>query len=1380
MKVEYLKMIGHGTNGSDGIEEGIHLRWAFHDKLGFPACFKLYRRKSDIGNRYEFQLQDLPNQTLNLPYTQEIEHNTDLKIRLVSAEINGNEVEALTVEEVTPAGGLPINMIPINGELRISFSKPVARIELGFLVSRKSRFQIIAQTKDGDYYPHTVFGGTGGFKNISFDAPGTMGIVLRGREINLAALAGWICTVKGEWKRINELCGCGLPVNQEGTPYVNDVYPPIIGRDLATALCRLGYLNVADSPITAAEFLELKAMLLSMVDEGSLVPVGWTLFPNNEEAATDETMECSKYDFLLAQSLHVFFARILDLYFVDKDTDNDTYYDYKVTAEWPGWNKRRLDHEITFDDYQLHESFFPIQQLDDHVVLYAPKPPQIAESSYPLFRTELGLDVTAENLPIVINFLKPVTEVQLVLVNPDFTPGSKITVEAYKHLFSAWVDREDLLLERGMLRLRAEQIDSIKIHTSHAILCRIHYDFDPYPVDLQQYIICGVSQQSHLPLTRPTGLAASFLPGGTVTDQDGNVTEKPYLAGLRWDVNEDPEKELISLAPVLYHIERKLEGGAVELLTEDSPIFVTPLVVERSERNIPIGWPKERQYYTEAITRETVNHYRIAAIDLFGRQSEFTEFETYELTAPKPPHPIDVKAQFLDCSTYNPSEDSFADSMINDIDKDWLRANRKNAIVVRWKWPENLQLQAPDVEGFNVYFMQGWLNTYTGIIVTEPIEVVVAKTSLNLTQKELEKYAIFEETPEDIPVYTFQISLDVYPPPLPEPIPFMTRDGERAILPEDAFRLCWLTQGNHSFLILKNNGESQPSLWVLKLNDIPLKDKGFGIAVTAEKKFFIDYKNPEHWTDNRITHQEPKDLRADYTVYIEDPAFPNPAIEASDINKVRYAQIGVNSFIGDVLGSVSPPSTIMAIYRGTPAAPIAFAPLPDEPIQALKATPANVHGKSSFALRWQKEKTSVKHYVYRVLDDTLFVVDNKIRQTRSASVYDDFKANHPEFDPADVDVVKEISFESNPKLVAQNYAGLTPGQLQILASLPDNVNAFTELNGTPIDESDPAYEDRITEIPDPVRGATYTPDPANVLLYVDETLDGRGNNRYFYALRSVDTNGMQSVLSLATPPVEVPKTTPAPAPVITAVAGGENQITIRWAKNPGAEIAGYLLYRTQDNKKAKDWRRMEFIKANDTDTYTVEVTEPLPQKEFEFIDNTVLPRQPYYYGLVAVGLDDNGKQLKSRMSSTKSGQAYDLTPPEPPQWDEVNSGWVYVDDNGTVYEWGADLTEASNPQPAIRLVWMEDARVKSVLIARIGASSSFSAVIANWVSGGSFITGRRFHLDRLAGVSESYTYVGKSKSHAKLLSTSQTTIVIDPPSDPSNAVRIRPNVRRRL
>jgi hypothetical protein len=39
-----LGLVGHGTDGSDGIEPGIHLRWAFRREVGFPpGGFCLYR-----------------------------------------------------------------------------------------------------------------------------------------------------------------------------------------------------------------------------------------------------------------------------------------------------------------------------------------------------------------------------------------------------------------------------------------------------------------------------------------------------------------------------------------------------------------------------------------------------------------------------------------------------------------------------------------------------------------------------------------------------------------------------------------------------------------------------------------------------------------------------------------------------------------------------------------------------------------------------------------------------------------------------------------------------------------------------------------------------------------------------------------------------------------------------------------------------------------------------------------------------------------------------------------------------------------------------------------------------------------------------------------
>jgi hypothetical protein len=531
--------------------------------------------------------------------------------------------------------------------------------------------------------------------------------------------------------------------------------------------------DIADSPITAAEFLELKAMLLTMTGEGSAVPVGWTVFPNDEEDS-EASLECSKYDFLLIQSLQVFFAKILGLYFVDTDVIDNTYYDYKVTAEWPTWLKRRLDYELVFDTYTSGQTFFPVTEFDDRLVMIGAGAPVVVDEPYDLFRTVNGLEITTPANPFVLTFALPVNEVQLVIINTGFADGNiNITVEAYRNLYGVYTDKQVLLVERGMLRLRGPEISQVKIYGAKFVICRVHYEVEEYPEGLQQDIACGLKKHNHLPLSVPEELTASFIPGGTITDQDGVVTEKPYLAGLRWKTNEQPDRNLISISPIMYHLERRVNGGAVEWVTEDSPLFVTPSVIESASRNIPPGWPQKRQYYTEAVTHDQVTEYRIAAVDLFGRQSDYSEIVTYEVSDPKPPPPENVSAKFLDFSTYDAVANKFADVTLNEQDQGWLRRNEKNAIVVEWTWPENLQLQAPDVEGFRVRFKQGWLNNYTGVISSEISESVIHRTSAMFTNAELEKYAILETFNPDIPVYTFDVNIDIYPVPPPRPNRFL-------------------------------------------------------------------------------------------------------------------------------------------------------------------------------------------------------------------------------------------------------------------------------------------------------------------------------------------------------------------------------------------------------------------------------------------------------------------------------------------------------------------------------------------------------------------------------------------------------------------------------
>ena len=259
----------------------------------------------------------------------------------------------------------------------------------------------------------------------------------------------------------------------------------------------------------------------------------------------------------------------------------------------------------------------------------------------------------------------------------------------------------------------------------------------------------------------------------------------------------------------------------------------------------------------------------------------------------------------------------------------------------------------------------------------------------------------------------------------------------------------------------------------------------------------------------------------------------------------------------------------------------------------------------------------------------------------------------------------------------------------IIANLAENEEAYTKLHGEAITKDSLSHQDKDTEIPAAGQSSNYIPD-SNLLLYSDDTLDGRSPNRYFYKIEAVGQNVLPSQLSLSTPPVECPNVTPVAQPIITKITGGENQITLCWAKNPKANISGYLVYRTAEKEKASDYRRMILIKDNDTDDqYSVPVTSNLPDREFEFIDNNVQLRQSYYYRVIAMSLGQNGKKLKSQASKSVTAQAYNMNPPLPTPITALE--WVWLDDNGNLYEAKSEIPDGRFTYGAARISWVPDA-----------------------------------------------------------------------------------------
>lgn len=248
---------------------------------------------------------------------------------------------------------------------------------------------------------------------------------------------------------------------------------------------------------------------------------------------------------------------------------------------------------------------------------------------------------------------------------------------------------------------------------------------------------------------------------------------------------------------------------------------------------------------------------------------------------------------------------------------------------------------------------------------------------------------------------------------------------------------------------------------------------------------------------------------------------------------------------------------------------------------------------------------------------------------------------------------------------------LADNSLRILAGLPGNEAAFTQVTLAPLDMADPLIHDERR----PDDDAVYAAQPVR-RAYTD-TLPGRATNRYFYRARFVDGAQNQSSLSLAGPPVYLRKVEPPRAPVITKVIGGDRQITIRWASNREGDAAEYRVYRSDTSQATDDLRTMTLL-------HTEEVTAGDPRlrpAQLEWTDQNTPGRLTFYYRMIAV--DQSGNV--STPSAVRLGRAYDLSPPEPPSWQAAE--WAHIDTSGVVRDWSEIPPAGEVWMDAIVLDW---------------------------------------------------------------------------------------------
>ncbi|WP_435158759.1 hypothetical protein [Haladaptatus sp. DFWS20] len=382
-----------------------------------------------------------------------------------------------------------------------------------------------------------------------------------------------------------------------------------------------------------------------------------------------------------------------------------------------------------------------------------------------------------------------------------------------------------------------------------------------------------------------------------------------------------------------------------------------------------------------------------------------------------------------------------------------------------------------------------------------------------------------------------------------------------------------------------------------------------------------------------------------YEVVVPAPGLNDGSLEPSLDEPMVYGTIGVSAFDeNNNNGPIGPPVTVYRVWREAPDRPT----LPTFDSDRVYATRADYHSKSRYTFRWVRPSGSLTTHVFRAMDKTLFRIDWERRETSQVLDPSDLDLFPPGFndpdDPTQRQRREEIAKELNrlndfsrangrDDALAYYRTELSNDSLRILAGLPGNEAAFTQMTTQPIAADNPAYENR----PGPDDDPDDYPDDPDLQAYTDE-LDGRSTNRYFYRVGFVDDAQNVSALSLSSPPVYMPDVVPPQAPVIEQIVAGHpnesesdgRMITIRW-NSVDQSVTHFDIFRTEQESYSRDIRLMKKVEAN---------VPPLVQSNGVWTDEELQPFTTYFYRVVAVDPVGN----VSQPSNVVAGRAYDQDP----------------------------------------------------------------------------------------------------------------------------------------
>lgn len=829
-------------------------------------------------------------------------------------------------------------------------------------------------------------------------------------------------------------------------------------------------------------------------------------------------------------------------------------------------------------------------------------------------------------------------------------------------------------------------------------------------IDLDGYIVFNKKMAPAAKLSPPHDLRVYALTGGARPTKDADLQDASNNAGLRWELGVTEQGVLLPDKPFMYHLWRAALGeeepsdvpppDEYQPITKDQPILVAlPRLPYGMEPQRPPNWPPFPMHVLDNGLPDGWYGYQVSGVDLFGRHSPNSApaawyqwepvpdplpwyyqeppgdraihpFAVRLLDKMPPPPPTGIEAYALD-----PADPTVLRDAAYHAWRETLSSDEQDTVIglrVRWLWTQAHMRQAPDTREFRIYYHSGQMNALRGRTVN---------------------VSAVSDTESDIET------------DIPNTHPANAYVGARLRIGSDAFAIVASEAGIPLRLRVKSIGPGE------KIR--PLASASCTIALPLGHPLFLDSSLASNWQERiyvvnfddhvKVTSDTAGRPLRKYEIFLPAPGDTNRGglpLLPSLAEPIGYAHIGVSAVddkthtldnpkwdAGDWSGRVGnegrvgAPAKIFRVLREPPPAP--GVPPPDS--DKVFATPADYHSHSYYTYRWQPQPHLETH-IFRSLDDTLFKVDWKRRGTStenlSADDEDYFPVEWRGPDPSLVAKRNQLASDLNHlntfshdgagmRQAMAYYRGLSNDALRVLAGLPGNERAFTQLTIQALDPDDPSNANQ----PGPDNPADFPIDPA-LRIYID-TLDGRSTNRYFYRAAYVDGAHNRSELSLSSPPVYLPNVVPTRSPVITKVVGGDRRITLKWASNRESDLAEYRVYRADSEEAARDLRLMTLVH-----TEVVSPGDPAARPaEMTWIDQPVHGLVTFHYRIVAVDEADN----VSTPSPPVAARAFDYTPPASPIWERIE--WVQLDPQGREHPLTSEPPPGETWKQAVALAW---------------------------------------------------------------------------------------------